>query len=737
MGFTGVFRLFAFDCTDRKIPRMKHLSRVLPSSSWLRVWALSLSLSLAAPILPAQSNTVTLNFVNADIGEVARAIAVMTGRNLVVDPRVKGNLNIVSDKPVSTSAAYDQFLSAVRLQGYTVVETAGIYKLVPEADAKLQSNTLIGGGVGSDAKSPSQLRGNQIATQVFTLNYENANNMASVLRPLMGQGSSITINPSNNSLIITDYADNLQRAAKLIASQDISKGTDLEVIPLRNASAVEIAPLIVKLSESGMSSGGNAANAPMILADSRSNAIIVRAGNPVQLTQIRSLVQSLDRDFQGGSTTDAVTSGVYVVKLKSGDASKIAATLRAVLPAGLSANGQAAATSNVQIQADAATNSLIITAPDAQYRQLKAVIDKIDARPAQVFIESLIAEVNTNRLTDFGIQWQGASGKSGDTHIGVLGTNFGAGMGNIIGAATTKSGAVDASKVAGGLNFGVFRKTGGVYVLGMLANFLETTGDGNILATPNVLTLDNEESRVIVGQNVPFVTGSYQQNNNSVSNPFQTIERKDVGMTLRVKPQINEDGSIKLKIFQEISNVDPASKNDPAGLITNKRSFETNVIVDDGAIVVLGGLLQDEYTDGQSKVPLLGDIPGVGSLFKSQNRVRKKTNLMVFIRPTVLRDEAATTDFSTHKYDDMRNKQQALQPGRHLIFENKPVPNLPEIPAVTPPLDMNMTQGLPQTSLKLSNSLPPAPSAEAGANGSPLDKLYRQNLSPSNSLRKP
>ena len=714
--------------------------RFLLSAAWLRASALVLGLSFAAALVPAQSNTVTLNFVNAEIAEVARAIAVMTGRNLVVDPRVKGSVNMVSDKPVSTSAAYDQFLSAVRLQGYTVVETAGIYKLVPEADAKLQSNTLIGAGKVSDASSASQLRGNQIATQVFPLSYENANNMASVLRPLLGAGSSITINASNNSLIITDYADNLQRAAKLIASQDVAKGTDLEVIPLRNASASEIAPLVVKLSESSMSSaagGASASSGPMILADSRSNAIIVRAANPVQLTQIRSLVQGLDRDFQGGSAPDAVTAGVYVVKLKSGDATKIAATLRSVLPTGIGLNGQAAQASNVQIQADAATNSLIITAPDAQYRQLKAVIEKIDARPAQVFIESLIAEVNTNKLTDFGIQWQGATGKSGDTNIGVLGTNFGSGMGNIIGAATTKPGSIDASKVAGGLNFGVFHNTGGVYVLGMLANVLESTGDGNILATPNVLTLDNEESRVIVGQNVPFVTGSYQQNNNTVDNPFQTIERKDVGMTLRVKPQINDDGSIKLKIFQEISNVDPSSKNDPAGLITNKRSIETNVIVDDGAIVVLGGLLQDEYTDGQTKVPVLGDIPGLGSLFKSQNRARKKTNLMVFIRPTVLRTEAATAAFSDNKYQDMRDKQQALQPGRHLIFENKPVPSLPERPADNNPATMNMTQSLPQTSLKLSNSLPPAPAADKGANPSPLDKLYRQNQPHSNSLRTP
>lgn len=651
-----------------------YATRTLARTGLVSVLALTL---LAPPLTVAQANTVTLNFVNADIGEVARAVAVMTGRNLVVDPRVRGNINMVSERPVSTSEAYDQFLTAVRLQGYTVVETAGIYKLVPEADAKQQANTLIGTAKGSDFRSATQIRGNQIATQVFPLAYENANTMVGVLRPLMGPNSNINVNPSNNSLIITDYADNLQRVAKLIASQDVAKGTDLEIVPLQSANANDLAPLIIKLSE-GSGSGGT--NGPMILADTRSNSIILRAGNPSQMMQLKDLIRKLDREFQGGAATDAVTPGVYVIKLKNGEATKIATTLRSVLPQGIAAISQpgTTATSNVQIQADAATNSLIITAPDSQYRQLKAVIEKLDARPAQVFIESLIAEVNSDKVTDFGIQWQSALGQKGDGTVGILGSAFGSGTSNILGLSLANKDKL-AEMSPQGLNFGLFKKEGGIYVLGMLARFLESTGDGNILATPNVLTLDNEESRVIVGQNVPFVTGQYTSTgNNSVTNPFQTIERKDVGLTLRVKPQISENGAIRLKIYQESSSVDSTSNE---GLITNKRSIETNVIVDDGAIVVLGGLLDDRSVGTQSKVPLLGDIPGLGSLFKSENRKRKKTNLMIFLRPTIVRTEEATRELSSARYEDLRTQQLANQPSRHLIFDNKPLPVLPAVSA--------------------------------------------------------
>jgi general secretion pathway protein D len=323
----------------------------------------------------------------------------------------------------------------------------------------------------------------------------------------------------------------------------------------------------------------------------------------------------------------------------------------------------------------------VITASEPQYRQLRAVIDQLDARRAQVYVESLIAEVNADKVAEFGIQWQGAIGKNGDGSIGLLGTNFGAGGNNLI---TLASGGGSVAPGTG-LNVGVANRTNGIYVLGFLARFLQQTGDGNILSTPNLLTLDNEEAKIVIGQNVPFVTGTFTNSNtgsNGTVNPFQTIERKDVGLTLRVKPQISENGTVKLSIFQEVSSVQASSINSATGLITNKRSIESNVLVDDGAIVVLGGLLQDEYAGNQEKVPGLGDVPLFGNLFKSENRSRKKTNLMVFLRPVVVRDAAALETFSSDRYEQMRAGQTLLQPAPTPML---PVDGAPVLPATRRP----------------------------------------------------
>jgi general secretion pathway protein D len=341
----------------------------------------------------------------------------------------------------------------------------------------------------------------------------------------------------------------------------------------------------------------------------------------------------------------------------------------------------AAASTGGQIQADAATNSLIITAPEPQYRQLRAVIDKLDARRAQVFVESLIAEVNADKAAEFGIQWQGAAGQAGDSNVGILGTNFSIGGTNLIKLATgAAAGTVSPST---GLNVGIAHQTNGVYVLGFLARYLQANGDGNILSTPNLLTLDNEEAKIVIGQNVPFVTGQFTNTGatGGTVNPFQTIERKDVGLTLRVKPQISENGTVKLTIFQEVSSVQPSSVNSTTGLITNKRSIESNVLVGDGNIVVLGGLLSDEYAGNEEKVPGLGDIPFLGNLFKGASRSRKKTNLMVFLRPVVLRDEASSNSFSLDRYEQMRAGQQRAQPEPSASV---PINEAPVLPAPIP-----------------------------------------------------
>ncbi|WP_332815157.1 type II secretion system secretin GspD [Ramlibacter sp.] len=674
-------------------------------------------LAAAAAAVQAQSarDPVTLNFVNAEIDAVARTMAAITGRNIVVDPRVKGTMSLSTERPVPPQTAFNQFVSTLRLSGYTVVESGGLLKVVPEADAKLQ------GGAVSVGSPPG---GAQIVTQIFRLNHETANNLVPILRPLISPNNTINVNPGNNSLVITDYADNLQRIGRIISALDIPNATGVEVIVLQHALAPDLAPVVQRLVDSGGGPVPAAAQGQAdtsfrtaVIAEPRSNSLIVRAANPARMNLVRTIIERLDQP-----AAQNPTGNIYVVYLKNADAVRLATTLRAAMagmtngaatttttglatPAGMTTAATPASTAagaaspataaaqplaqpstGGQIQADPATNSLIITAAEPQYRQLRAVIDRLDSRRAQVFVESLIAEVNADKAAEFGIQWQNAFGNRGDKNIGVLGTNFGVGGANIInlqlGAATG-----NLSAPSTGINLGLLRNINGTYILGALARFLESNADANILSTPNLLTLDNEEARIVIGQNVPFVTGQFTNTGatNGAVNPFQTIERKDVGLTLRVKPQISENGTVKLQIFQEVSSVQPASINSPTGLITNKRSIESNVLVDDGAIVVLGGLLQDEYAGSQEKVPGLGDVPVLGHLFRSEARSRKKTNLMVFLRPVVVRDSAQTDELSLDRYDLMRLKQEAGQPVPSAVVPVNAGPVLPAPAARVPP----------------------------------------------------
>jgi general secretion pathway protein D len=657
---------------------------------------LATATGLLAPNLSAQTaaaaksgEPVTLNFSNAEIEAVARTMASITGFNVVVDPRVKGTLTLVTEKPISRAAAMNQFLAVLRLQGFTMVESAGLYKVVPEADAKLQS---AGVTVSDNAPAAGDLPvGNQIATQIFRLNFESANNLVAVLRPLISPNNTINANPGNNSLVITDYADNLRRLARIIAAMDVANATGVEVLPLQHAIAADLAPLVLRLIESSGTAtvGGDTSFKTTLIAEPRSNTLILRAANPARVALVKSLVDKLDQPVAPAG--NGAAGNIYVVYLKNADATKLAATLRAAMtgqsPTAVAAGAAGApataptSTTGGQVQADAATNSLIITAPEPQYRQLRAVIDRLDARRAQVFVESLIAEVSADKAAEFGIQWQGALGQSGDANIGLLGTNFGTLGKNIINLAT---GAASGAAVPGpGINLGVAHQTNGVYVLGFLANFLESTGSGNVLSTPNLLTLDNEEAKIVIGQNVPFITGQFTNANSGSGavNPFQTIERKDVGLTLKVKPQISENGTIKLAIYQEVSSVQASTVNSANGPTTNKRTIESNVLVEDGAVVVLGGLLTDEYSGNQEKVPGVSDVPFFGNLFKSESRSRKKTNLMVFLRPTVVRDAAATDRLSMDRYDLMRSGLKDSQPVPSQLVPINEAAQLPALPA--------------------------------------------------------
>ncbi len=680
-----------------------NLSILRPASKTICGGAISLLLVATVSVLPglsqAQTATparaqagepVTLNFSNAEIEAVARTMASITGYNVVVDPRVKGTLTLVTEKPVSRGVAMNQFLAVLRLQGFTMVESAGLYKVVPEADAKLQSGavTVIDTATGSSAASA-----NQITTQIFKLNFESANSLLAILRPLISPNNTINVNPGNNSLVITDYADNLRRLAQIIAAMDVANATDVEILTLKHAIATDLAPLVLRLMESsGAGAPGQADGSfkTALVAEPRSNTLILRAANPARAALAKSLVAKLDQPISGGS--NGAAGNIYVVYLKNADAVKLAATLRAAMsgqsqataaPAATGAAAGAAAQSSTggQVQADATTNSLIITAPEPQYRQLRAVIDRLDGRRAQVLVESLIVEVNTDKAAEFGIQWQGAVGNADSSNIGLLGTNFTSN--NIINLAM-KAGTTTPAAPGIGVNLGVAHKTNGVYVLGFLANFLETSNSGNVLSTPNLLTLDNEEAKIVIGENVPFVTGSYSNNNtsgSSGSNPFTTVERKDVGLTLKVRPQINENGTVKLVIYQETSSVKAGTEKDANGPTTTKRSIESSVLVDDGSIVVLGGLLQDQYGGSQEKVPGLSDVPLFGNLFKSESRGRKKTNLMVFLRPVVVRDAQATDRLSMDRYEMMQAGIREIQPAPSNLLPINAAPQLPALGA--------------------------------------------------------
>jgi len=663
----------------------------------------------------ASVEPLTLNFVNAEIESVARTLATLLRRNLVVDPRVKGTINLSTETPVSPAQAWQQFLAVIRLQGFAVVEAQGLFKILPEADAKLQGGSVqqmnragsrVGGANADNNDANLGNGGGQVVTQIFRLNHEQANNLLPVLRPLISPNNTINVNPGNNSLVITDYADNLQRMARIIASLDVSNAGEVEVIALKNAIAIDLAPLVSRLIEPTGNAGTTAAGTPAtpgqtgndykttLIAEPRSNTLILRAANPARAALVRSLISKLD---QPG--TQNPSGNIHVVYLKNADATKLAATLRAAVmgevrapnnsptlnnaanPMGSNAgnsgspagNANNANTTGGQIQADPATNALIITAPEPQYRQLRAVIDMLDQRRAQVMVESLIAEVNADKALQMGIQWQAPFGAN---TLG--GTNFGS-TGNIAGLSQGSTAAASAG-VSAGLNIGLLRTVNGTNVLGGLANFLETNGDANILSTPTLLTLDNEEAKIVVGQNVPFITGQYTSNNTATGsvNPFQTVERKDVGLTLRVKPQISETGTVKLTIFQEVSSVD-YTKASTIGLITNKRSIESNVLVEDGSVIVLGGLLSDTFSGNKSQVPGLGDIPGLGWLFRNESRTRSKANLMVFLRPIVVRDASATEALSNNRYQQMMGVQNTSQPSSSILLDTGGAAKLPPI----------------------------------------------------------
>ncbi|MFZ3174655.1 MAG: type II secretion system secretin GspD [Thiobacillus sp.] len=665
----------------------------------LALSVLLLALALALPPLQTlaqtqtQTGPVVLNFVNADIPSVIKAVGELTGKNFIIDPRVKGTVIITSARPVPRDQVYPILLSALRMQGFSAIEGRGVVKIVPEAEAKQNYSVTRGKQINES--------GDRIITQVYPLQHESAAQLMPVLRPLIGPNNTIAVLPSSNTLVITDYADNVRRLNAVIEAVDQPSANDTALIRLNHVSAVDVAQSLGRLMSDGAAAAGQPGGARlMIVPDVRSNSLLVRSDNPSRIQTLRGLIAGLDVAGVAGGN-------IHVVYLRNAEAAKLAETLRGVLtgeaPSGLatattpaasqtaSVNPVSGAAGGSMILADAATNSLVISAPDVTYNALRAVIDKLDARRAQVFVEALVVEITAEKAAEFGIQWQDLRGieKSGTNFIG--GTNLGGRNtgSNILDAA------VNLGTVGQGLNIGIVSGTinipglGVVTNLGALARALESDANANILSTPNLLTMDNEEAKIVIGQNVPFITGQYAQTGSTTTpSPFQTIERRDVGLTLRVRPQVSEGGSVKLEIYQEISSLRPTTT--AADIITDMRSIDSTVLVDDGRIIVIGGLIQDTMQDGVDRVPVLGDIPLIGHLFRSEKRKRMKTNLMVFLRPYVLRDTSSSDVLTGERYDFIRQKQAEFRMQPHFALPDMQMEPLPELK--NPPLPQRVNQ---------------------------------------------
>lgn len=630
------------------------------------------------------SDKVKLDFVDADIESVIAAFSDYTNTMFIIDPRVKGKINLSYDKPLSKVQAFKLLASVLRLQGYAMVPGNGYTKVIPEADAKLQSVPIQSGAV----------RGEQIATQIFHLNFESANNLLAVLRPLITANNTINADTGNNTLIITDYADNLLRLGKIIAALDGPVNNDPDVIPILHAVASDIAAMVNRVLEPGATAGTDAGRVTLF-AYPRTNSVVVRAPSEARANLAKVLIAKFDQPT-------AQPGNVHVVYLRNAEALKLAQILRAVVTSDTSAinsstpssssSPSSTTTSSVSssspapaqgplpsggaagfIQADPSTNTLIITASESVYRDLRTVIDQLDARRAQVYIETMIVEVDASKSAELGAQWAALSGKStSNNRIGAV-TGFGTGGNNLLNQAAANASGTPLAP-GNGLTLAVLNHAG----VGLMIHALETDSSANILSMPNLITLDNEEAKIVVGQNVPFITGQYTTAASAGSAgviPFQTVERHDIGLTLRVRPQISQGGTVKMTIYQETSAI--TDTTNPAGIITSKRSLDTNVLVDDGQIIVLGGLIDDNSQDSIEKVPGLSSLPFIGGLFQYRTRSRAKTNLMVFLRPTIIRSNEQSVNLAGDRYDFIRNEGLATQPERSVVLPNMGVPQMP------------------------------------------------------------
>ncbi len=593
----------------------------------------------------AFADEITLNLKDADIRALISTVSKFTGKNFIVDPRVKAKVTVISANTLSPEEVYEVFLSVLQVHGYAAVPTGSVIKIVPEVNAKQGPLPLF--------KDGSQYPQDELVTKIIRLDHVPASQLVPILRPLVPQQGHLAAYNPTNTLIITDHAGNIHRLMQIIAGVDRPDNDELEIIPLKNASASELVRILNSLNAA---SPKDPTNTLKLAADDRTNSILV-TGDRSSRMKMRATIGYLDTPLEDGGGN---TSVVYLKYAKAENLVTILTGLKAAGKTSGAAVAKAAPkrvttgsviSENAIIQADEETNALIITADPNTTKNLKAVIRQLDIRRAQVLIEAIIAEITTNNQKEVGVGLavDGTQKDGGAIPVGI--SNF-AGLGDLLPGVI--GGALPTS-IPQALTLAVGGESGGVRYAGLL-RALQADTNTNILSTPNITTLDNEEAELIVGQNLPFVTGSFTgAGSNNPQNPFQTIERQDVGLTLKVTPQINEGDTVQLVIEQETSSVIPGTVDQ--GIATRKRSIKTTVLVDDGAILVLGGLISDEATDTKSKVPLLGDIPVLGFLFRSESTTKTKANLMVFLRPSILRNSKDAAFVTNEKYTLLRGTE--------------------------------------------------------------------------------
>lgn len=619
--------------------------------------------------MPAQASAeeqLTLNLKDADITTLVNTVSKITGKNFVIDPRVKGRVTVISATPMNKSEIYDVFLSILEVHDFATVPVGDIIKIVPSSKAKQRSVPTIRGS--------NTVSGDQFVTRIIRVKNVAAAQLVPILRPLIPQQGHLAAYPSKNVLIITDHAENVNRLARIIARIDRVSNSEIEIIPLSHASASEVVRIVTGLSKT---TGGKANKQQQVTfaADPRTNSILM-SGEASARLRYRALISHLDTPLE----TDGATHVVYLHYAKAQDLVTVLTGISKTISSGKKVKGARASGggglgNNVNIQADESTNALVITAPPNVFRSLQRVIKKLDIRRAQVLVEAIIAEVTLDRTRELGVQWAIDGSPSGTGAVGVI--NF-AGSGSIVSAlASIQAGGAPSFGEGATIGFGKFNSS--TLNFAAIVRALSNDADSNILSTPNLVTLDNKEAEIVVGQSVPFVTGEFSSaggTSNSV-NPFRTIQRQDVGLTLRVTPQINEGDAIKLDIDQEISSV-IASSAGASDLTTSKRSIKTTVMIDDGQTIVLGGLIDDTLQQTHQSVPLLGDIPLVGRLFSYDRTTKQKRSLMIFIKPTIIKDASTSNLVTEGKYSLIRTRQLQQKANGVRLLDDSELPILPK-----------------------------------------------------------